>query len=154
MALVLCLTLCNSALAEFPTKKITYPCGYGAGGSSDIQARLMQPYAEKYFGVPMVIESPDGAEALTGRLNKSVDFEVASLSEVLTKHEESSLCILASCINTNILSTVCEEQGIPVLGNCDVKVIQGVCEQKSADEAIKAETAGSQGPLHQRGLHR
>lgn len=258
LALVLCLTLCCGALAEaFPAKEITYLCGYGAGGSSDIQARLMQPYAEKYFGAAMVIENLGGAggctaltdyntraadgytissfnttpllknvlgqtdfeyfdafdflacvittpivvvvtadspyntiedliadaqanpeallyasagagsithlaaelwqskagvkfthvpfnggtEALTGLLNKSVDFEVASLSEVLTKHEEGSLRILASCTNTVIKSTAGEELGIPVLENCDVKVIQGVCVQKTVDEAIKAKLA-------------
>ncbi len=258
LALVLCLTLCCGALAEaFPAKEITYLCGYGAGGSSDIQARMMQPYAEKYFGAAMVIENLGGAggctaltdyntraadgytissfnttpllknvlgqtdfeyfdafdflacvittpivvvvtadspyntiedliadaqanpeallyasagagsithlaaelwqskagvkfthvpfnggtEALTGLLNKSVDFEVASLSEVLTKHEEGSLRILASCTNTVIKSTAGEELGIPVLENCDVKVIQGVCVHKTVDEAVKAKLA-------------
>lgn len=257
LAMVLCLTLCGSALAEFPTKEITYLCGYGAGGGSDIQARLMQPYAEKYFGVPMVVENlggaggctaltdyntraadgytissfnttpllknvlgqtdfeyfdafdflacvitnpivvvvtPDspyntiedliadaeanpeallyasagagsithlaaemwqsksglkfthvpfngGTEALTGLLNKSVDFDVANLSEVLLKHEEGSLRILASCTNSTILSTSGEDLGIPVLEGCDVKVIQGVCVQKSVDEEIKAKLA-------------
>lgn len=263
LAMVLCLTLCGSALAaDFPTKEITYLCGYGAGGSSDIQARLMQPYAEKYFGVPMVIENLGGAggctaltdyntraadgytissfnttpllknvlgqtdfdyfeafdflgcvittpivvvvtadspystieeliayaqanpedllyasagagsithlaaemwqskaglkfthvpfnggtEAMTGLLNKSVDFEVASLSEVLLKHEEGSLRILASCTNTTILSTAGEDLNIPVLENCDVKVIQGVCVQKAVDEEIKVKLAeGLQG---------
>ena len=257
LAMALCLTLCGSALAEFPTKEITSLCGYGAGGGSDIQARLMQPYAEKYFGVPMVVENlggaggctaltdyntrtadgytissfnttpllknvlgqtdfeyfeafdflacvitnpivvvvtPDspyntideliadaqanpegllyasagagsithlaaemwqsksglkfthvpfngGTEALTGLLNKSVDFDVANLSEVLLKHEEGSLRILASCTNTTILSTTGEDLGIPVLEGCDVKVIQGVCVQKSVDEEIKARLA-------------
>ena len=62
VALVLCLSLCAGALAEdFPTKEITYLCGYGAGGSSDLQARLMQPYAEKYLGAPMVVENLGGA---------------------------------------------------------------------------------------------
>ena len=65
--LALCLILCSAlACAEaFPTKEITYLCGYGAGGSSDIQARLMQPYAEKYFGQPMVIENLGGAGGCT-----------------------------------------------------------------------------------------
>ncbi len=260
MVLALCLALCGGAVAQtdFPTKEITYLCGYGAGGSSDIQARLMQPYAEEYFGQPMVVENLGGAggctaltdfntraadgytissfnttpllknvmgqtdfdyfeafdflacvittpivvvvtadspyqtieelnaaaqenpemllyasagagsithlaaelwqsqsglkfthvpfnggtEALTGLLNGSVDFEVASLSEVLTKHEEGSLRILASCTNTTILSTDGEtDLNIPVLEGCDVKVIQGVCVQKSVPEEIKAKLA-------------
>ena len=66
VALVLCLSLCAGALAEdFPTKEITYLCGYGAGGSSDLQARLMQPYAEKYLGAPMVVENLGGAGGCT-----------------------------------------------------------------------------------------
>lgn len=254
LALALCLS-CAAAVADgFPTKEITYLCGYGAGGSSDIQARLMQPYAEKYFGQAMVIENlsgaggctaltdyrtraadgytissfnttpllknvlgqtdfnyfdefdflacvittpivvavtadspyqtiddliaaaqadPEGllfasagagsithlaaelwqyksglqfthvpfnggADALTALLNGSVDFDVASLSEVLNKHEEGSLRILASCTNLDILSTKGEALGIPVLDDCDVKVIQGVCVHKSAPEEVKA----------------
>ena len=257
--LALCLILCSAfACAEaFPTKEITYLCGYGAGGSSDIQARLMQPYAEKYFGQTMVIENMGGAggctaltdyrtraadgytissfnttpllknvlgqtdfdyfeefdflacvittpivvvvtadspyktiddllaaakenpeeiiyasagagsithlaaelwqgkagiklthmpfnggtDALTGLLNGTVDVEVASLSEVLTKHEDGSLRILASCTNTVIKSTKGEDLGIPVLENCDVKVIQGVAVHKNAPEAVKAKLA-------------
>lgn len=259
MALVLCLSLCAVATAEtFPTKEITYLCGYGAGGSSDIQARLMQPYAEKYFGKPLVIENLSGAggctaltdyhtraadgytlssfnttpllknvlgqtdydyfadldflacvittpivvvvtadspyqtideliaaataepeallyasagagsithlaaelwqyksglkfthvpfnggtDALTALLNKSVDFEVASLSEVLTKHEEGSLRILASCTNQPIMSTDGKtDLQIPVLEGCNVKVIQGVCVLKDVDAAIKTKLA-------------
>ncbi len=257
--LALCLTLaCVSALAEFPEKEITYLCGYGAGGSSDIQARLMQPYAEKYFGAPMVIENmtgaggtvalkayasyePDGytvssfnttpllynvygtsgfdyfekfdflccvittpivvvvtaespyktiddliaagkekpdeiafasagngsithlagelwmyksglsfnhipfnggSDALTALLNGTVQFEVASLSEVLTKHEEGSLRILASCTNQPIMSTDGKtDLQIPVLEGCNVKVIQGVCVLKDVDAAIKTKLA-------------
>ena len=45
LALALCLT-CATALAAFPEKEINYLCGYGAGGSSDIQARLRQPSAD------------------------------------------------------------------------------------------------------------
>lgn len=253
LALVLCLA-CATALAEFPQKEINYLCGYGAGGSSDIQARLMQPYAETYFGVPLVVENLGGAggmtaltdfrtraadgytlssfnttpllkyvlgaadydyfeeldflacvittpivvvvtaespyqtiddltaaaeadpealffasagagsithlaaelwqynanvafthvpfnggtDALTALLNGTVDFEVASLSEVLTKHEDGSLRILASCTDTPIIGTDGTDLGIPVLEKCDVKVIQGVCVQASVDEEIKA----------------
>ncbi len=258
LAVMMLATLTVSAVAEdFPTKEITYLCGYGAGGSSDIQARLMQPYAEKYFGKPMVIENMGGAggctaltdyrtraadgytissfnttpllknvlgqtdfdyfeefdflacvittpivvvvtaespyktiddllaaakanpedilyasagagsithlaaelwqgkagiklthmpfnggtDALTGLLNGTVDVEVASLSEVLTKHEEGSLRILASCTNTVIKSTKGEDLGIPVLENCDVKVIQGVACHKATPDAVKVKLA-------------
>lgn len=257
LALMLCLT-CATALAEFPTKEITYLCGYGAGGSSDVQARLMQPYAEQYFGAPMVVENlggaggmtaltdyrtrpsdgytlssfnttpllknvlgasdfdyfeafdflacvittpivvvvtaespyktiedllakaaeePEGlffasagagsithlaaelwqykagvqfthvpfnggADALTALLNGTVDFDVSSLSEVLNKHEEGSLRILASCTDTVIKGTDgVTDIGIPVLADCDVKVIQGVCVQKDVPEEIKAKLA-------------
>ena len=66
LAVMMLATLSLTAMAEeFPTKEITYLCGYGAGGSSDIQARLMQPYAEKYFGKAMVIENMGGAGGCT-----------------------------------------------------------------------------------------
>lgn len=253
IALLFCL-LTPAALADFPEKEITYLCGYNAGGSSDIQARLMQPYAEAALGAPMVVENLGGAggmtgltdyrtrpadgytltsfnttpllknvlgasdydyfesldflacvittpivvvvpaesdyqsiedliaaakeapealfyasagagsithlaaelwqhnagiqfthvpfnggtDALTALLNGTVDFEVASLSEVLTKHEEGSLRILASSTDTAILATDGEtDLGIPVLENSDVKVIQGVAVHKDAPDAIK-----------------
>ena len=82
-----------------------------------------------------------GTDALTGLLNGTVDVEVASLSEVLTKHEDGSLRILASCTNTVIKSTKGEDLGIPVLENCDVKVIQGVCCHKSTPADVKAKLA-------------
>ncbi len=257
LALVLCL-LCTSALAAFPEKEITYLCGYGAGGSSDMQARLMQPYTEKYFGSTLVVENLAGAggmtalsdfklraadgytvssfnttpllkyilggadfdyfeefdflaciittpivvvvkaespyktfedllaadkakpgdlfyasagagsithlagelwkyragaefthvpfnggtDALTALLNGTVDFEVASLSEVLNKHEEGTLRILASCTDTVIYGTDgVTDAGIPVLDGCDVKVIQGVCVRKSVPEDVKEKLA-------------
>ncbi len=254
LAAVLLLSLIPAALAAFPEKEITYLCGYNAGGSSDIQARLMQSYAEKYFGAPMVVENLGGAggmtaltdfraraadgytissfnttpllknilgqtdfeyfdafdflccvittpivvlvkadspymtigelveadkqnpgelffasagagsithlaaelwkyssgtafthvpfnggtDALTALMNGTVDFEVASLSEVLVKHEEGSLRILASCTDTAIKSTAGEDLNIPVLEGSNVKVIQGVCVLKTVPEEIKA----------------
>lgn len=261
LVLVLVLLLCfamTTALAVFPEKEIIYLCGYGAGGSSDLQARLMQPYAEKYFGKPLIVENlagaggmtaltdfrtrpadgytissfnttpllknvlgssdfdyfeafdflacvittpivvvvksdspyntiedlikvgkeqPDellyasagagsithlaselwkynagleylhvpfngGTDAMTALLNGTVDFEVASLSEVLTKHEEGSLRILASCTNTPIIGTDgVTDLNIPVLEGSDVKVIQGVCVQKDVPKDIKQKLA-------------
>lgn len=258
LALVMLSSVCSLALAEgFPEKEITYLCGYGAGGGSDLQARKMQPFAEKYLGAQMVIEnmggaggctaltdfnlraangytvssfnttpllknvlgqtdfdyfdafdfiacvvtipivvavtpdSPyqtidelvaaakadpeglmfasagagsithlagelwqvksglkfthvpfkDGNDALIGLMNNSVDFEVASLSEVLTKHEQGTVRILASCTNTDIKGTNNESLGIPVLEGCDVKVIQGVCVRKDVPEDVKAKLA-------------
>ena len=258
LTVVLCLSLCSVAQGEsFPTKEITYLCGYAAGGGSDIQARLMQPYAEKYLGAALVVENLGGAggctaltdyntratdgytissfnttpllknvlgqtdfdyfqafdflgcvvtipivavvtaespyktiddlvaaakaapetlmyasagagsithlaaelwqyksglkfthvpfnggtDALTALLNGSVDFEVASLSEVLNKHEEGSLRILASFTNAPTMSTKGEDLSIPTLEGCDVKVIQGVCVHKAAPDDVKAKLA-------------
>lgn len=259
LVLLLCMAVTTS-LASFPEKEIVYLCGYGAGGSSDLQARLMQPYAETYFGKPLIVENlagaggmtaltdyrtraadgytissfnttpllknilgasdfdyfeafdflacvittpivvvvtaespyqtiedlvkagkeqPDellyasagagsithlaselwkynagleyvhvpfngGTDALTALLNGTVDFEVASLSEVLTKHEDGSLRILASCTNTPILGTDgVTDLNIPVLEGSDVKVIQGVCVQKDVPEDVKAKLAAA-----------
>ncbi|MEG0740769.1 MAG: tripartite tricarboxylate transporter substrate binding protein [Clostridia bacterium] len=264
LTICLCLSITSAALAAYPEKEITYLCGYGAGGSSDLQARLMQPYAEEYLGAPLVVENvtgaggavglntyatyaPDGyavssfnttpllynvygtsdfdyfdkfdflccvittpivvavtadspyqtiedliaaatkdpeklmyasagagsithlagelwqykagikfthvpfnggADAMTGLLNKSVDFEVVSLSEVLTKHEEGSLRILASCTNQKLLGTDGKtELAIPVLDGCNVKVIQGVCVLKDTDPAIKTKLAEGFGKI-------
>ena len=63
---------------------------------------------------------------------------------MLTKHEEGSLRILASCTDIDILGTASGESlGIPVLEGCNVKVIQGVACHKATAEDVKAKLAAA-----------
>lgn len=51
---------------DYPTKNITMIVPFNAGGSSDIQARLMQPYLQEELGVNIVIENMGGAGGTIG----------------------------------------------------------------------------------------
>ena len=42
--------------AGYPSKEINYMIAFNAGGESDIEFRIMQPFLEKAFGVRFVPE--------------------------------------------------------------------------------------------------
>jgi tripartite-type tricarboxylate transporter receptor subunit TctC len=51
--------------AEFPTKPVTIVVGYSAGGSTDLQARIIASVADQYLGQPVVISvKPGGGGAV------------------------------------------------------------------------------------------
>lgn len=52
------------AKEDFPTKHITIICGFGPGGSTDIQIRGITPYVQKYLGQGIVVENRTGASGL------------------------------------------------------------------------------------------
>ena len=49
------------AAADFPKGPISYIIPFNAGGQSDVEARLQQPYLEKILGVPIVVNYVPGA---------------------------------------------------------------------------------------------
>ncbi len=51
---------------NFPSKPITMICAYSAGGGSDLAARLVAKYAEKYLGKAIVVENRPGAGGQIG----------------------------------------------------------------------------------------
>src|SRR5512135_964429 len=62
--LLACLVLVPAAAfpaADFPKGPITYVIPFNAGGQSDVEARLQQPYLEKILGVPIVVNYMPGA---------------------------------------------------------------------------------------------
>ncbi len=52
--------------AEYPTKPITMIVAYGAGGGSDLAARTVAKFMEKYLGQPVVVENRSGAGGQIG----------------------------------------------------------------------------------------
>ena len=59
LGMVTCLLLVLSLAAVatgagYPSKEITYMIAFNAGGESDIEFRIMQPYLEAAFGVRFV----------------------------------------------------------------------------------------------------
>ena len=49
------------AQAPYPKEPIRLVITHAAGGTTDMAARLIQPYLQKYLGVPVVIENMQGA---------------------------------------------------------------------------------------------
>lgn len=60
------LALVSPALAqrEYPTRPITMLVGYGAGGSTDLAARIVAQHMEKTLGQPITIENRTGGNGL------------------------------------------------------------------------------------------
>jgi len=57
----------GGALAQgYPERPVTLVVGYPAGGGTDIQARALVPYLEKYLGTSVVVENREGASGLIG----------------------------------------------------------------------------------------
>lgn len=56
------------AMAEYPEKPITMIVAYSAGGSTDVTARLLAPFIEKYLGdgAKVVVENRPGAGGEVG----------------------------------------------------------------------------------------
>jgi len=49
------------AAPDFPKGPITYIIPFNAGGQSDVEARMQQPYLEKNLGVPIIVNYVPGA---------------------------------------------------------------------------------------------
>jgi tripartite-type tricarboxylate transporter receptor subunit TctC len=70
--LVIALSLLSSlgngpALAQnYPTRPITMIVGYGAGGSTDLAARIVASHMEKTLGQPVIIENKVGGNGAVG----------------------------------------------------------------------------------------
>jgi tripartite-type tricarboxylate transporter receptor subunit TctC len=62
----LSIVLVSTAAFAFPDKPISLTVSYKAGGSTDVAARAMAPYLEKYLGQPIVVKNLPGAGGQTG----------------------------------------------------------------------------------------
>jgi tripartite-type tricarboxylate transporter receptor subunit TctC len=76
-------------------QRSTYPRGpvrlvitHGPGGATDLAARLIQPYFQKYLGVPLVIDNMEGAG---GNLARSFVFKQPPDGQVLLVSQQPSM---------------------------------------------------------------
>jgi len=54
------------AAEEYPNKPLTYTIFWPPGGRSDIVARMISPYLEKYLGTPVVVNNNVGGAGVIG----------------------------------------------------------------------------------------
>lgn len=52
---------------DYPTKSVTVIVPFSAGGSADLTARIIAPYAEKYLGKAIIIENLAGGGGAVGQ---------------------------------------------------------------------------------------
>lgn len=66
LAVVFFICPCLAQAQTFPAKPITLIVAYSAGGGSDLAARIVAKYTEKYLGQPIVVENRAGAGGQIG----------------------------------------------------------------------------------------
>jgi tripartite-type tricarboxylate transporter receptor subunit TctC len=59
-------TLDTASAAEYPSKPITYMVFFPPGGKSDLTARLVAPYLQKYIGTPVIVANQPGGAGVIG----------------------------------------------------------------------------------------
>ncbi len=69
-AVALSLASASAAIAEYPEKSISVVVGYSAGGGTDVMARTVAPFVERYLGsdVSIVVKNVPGASGQIGLL--------------------------------------------------------------------------------------
>ncbi len=68
LAMVMGFSVIGEAFAEYPVKPITLVSPYGAGGDSDIAARVWAEFAKKELGQPVLVVNKTGGGGLTGTM--------------------------------------------------------------------------------------
>ena len=63
--LIMMLAASSAMAAGFPTKTVVLICPYGAGGSTDLFARIVAKHASKYLGKPIVVVNRTGGGELS-----------------------------------------------------------------------------------------
>jgi tripartite-type tricarboxylate transporter receptor subunit TctC len=58
--------MANAQDANYPNRPITWIVPMGAGGTSDVFARTIQPFMANYLGQPMIVENKSGANGVLG----------------------------------------------------------------------------------------
>lgn len=62
------LPLCNASAADWPTKPITLISPFGAGGDSDLTARVWAEFAKPELGQPVIVVNKTGGGGVVGSL--------------------------------------------------------------------------------------
>ena len=82
------LSLALFAQGAFPKGPVRMVVTHGPGGSTDMAARLIQPYLQRYLGVPVVIDNMEGAG---GNVARSYVFKQPADGQTLLVSQQPSM---------------------------------------------------------------
>jgi tripartite-type tricarboxylate transporter receptor subunit TctC len=88
MLLACCIPLAFLAQGAYPKGPVRLVVTHGPGGSTDLAARLIQPYLQKYLGVPIVVDNMEGAG---GNVARSFVFKQPPDGQVLLVSQQPSM---------------------------------------------------------------
>jgi tripartite-type tricarboxylate transporter receptor subunit TctC len=88
MLLACCIPVALLAQGAYPKGPVRLVVTHGPGGSTDLAARLIQPYLQKYLGVPIVVDNMEGAG---GNVARSFVFKQPPDGQVLLVSQQPSM---------------------------------------------------------------
>ena len=88
MLFVLWIPFALAAQGTYPKGPVRLVVTHGAGGSTDLAARLIQPYLQKFLGVPIVVDNMEGAG---GNLARSYVFKQPPDGQILLVSQQPSM---------------------------------------------------------------
>ncbi len=151
-ALALCaLVVCaGAAFAAYPEKPVHVIVPSTAGGGTDVMARLLAKYGEKYLGAPMVVDNMPGAGGMIGftaiAQAKKDGYTFGCLyTPHLTAHVSAKRAKYTLNDFDYIGNLVTDPGIIVVPGNSEIKDLAGLAAYVKSHENCTASTSGPGG---------
>src|SRR5512144_2491061 len=88
LVLACCIPVALLAQGSYPKGPVRLVITHGPGGSTDLAARLIQPYLQKYLGAPIVVDNMEGAG---GNVARSFVFKQPPDGQVLLVSQQPSM---------------------------------------------------------------
>ena len=132
-AIALCAVVCcaGAAFAAYPEKPVHVIVPSTAGGGTDVMARLLAKFGEKYLGAPMVVDNMPGAGGMIG-------FHLTA--HVSAKRAKYTLD------DFDYIGNLVTDPGIIVVpGNSPIKDLAGLADFAKKNENCTASTSGPGG---------
>jgi len=148
-AIALCAVVCcaGAAFAAYPEKPVHVIVPSTAGGGTDVMARLLAKFGEKYLGAPMVVDNMPGAGGMIGftaiAQAKKDGYTFGCLyTPHLTAHVSAKRAKYTLDDFDYIGNLVTDPGIIVVPGNSPIKDLAGLAEYAKVHES----TASTSGP--------
>ena len=151
-AIALCAVVCcaGAAFAAYPEKPVHVIVPSTAGGGTDVMARLLAKFGEKYLGAPMVVDNMPGAGGMIGftaiAQAKKDGYTFGCLyTPHLTAHVSAKRAKYTLDDFDYIGNLVTDPGIIVVPGNSPIKDLTGLADFAKKNENCTASTSGPGG---------